>query len=289
MARVPPKYAADAAVAGSRRGRLSSPDDAVVGAALLAGPANVIMQLADPGVGYGVVESTVESGRLFSHPVKRARTTLTYLAVAQLGTDDDKQHYRRAVNRAHSAVRSGQRSPVEYNAFDVDLQLWVAACLYKGFEDTCDILLGPCTDAELDEIYARSATFGTTLQVPRDAWPADRQAFQKYWDARLRDRIHIDDTVRNYLHDMVDLRFLPAWVGKPLAPLNRFVTTGFLPQRFREEMRLPWSPLQQRRFERSMTVLGAIVRRTPKPLRQFPFNTALVDLRRRVARGRRLV
>lgn len=47
-----------------------------MGVALLAGPANVIMELAMPGVGYGVLESRVESGRLDRHPIKRARTTL---------------------------------------------------------------------------------------------------------------------------------------------------------------------------------------------------------------------
>ena len=53
-----------------------------MGVGLLAGAANVIMQLASPGVGYGVMESRVESGRIDRHPIKRARTTFTYLAVA---------------------------------------------------------------------------------------------------------------------------------------------------------------------------------------------------------------
>ena len=58
----------------------------MMGIALLAGSANVIMQLALPGVGYGVMESRVESGRIDRHPIKRARTTFTYLAVAGRGT-----------------------------------------------------------------------------------------------------------------------------------------------------------------------------------------------------------
>lgn len=33
-------------------------------------------------MGYGVVESTVESGNVFRHPIERNRTTSTYLAVA---------------------------------------------------------------------------------------------------------------------------------------------------------------------------------------------------------------
>ena len=98
-------------------------DAAMVGAGLMGGTANIIMQLARPGVGYGVVESTVDSGRLFLHPVKRTRTTLTYLAVAAIGTDEERRLYRRAVDRSHAKVRSTEASPVPYNAFDQELQL----------------------------------------------------------------------------------------------------------------------------------------------------------------------
>ena|SRR5699024_9516887 len=110
-------------------------DDLITGAGLLAGAANVIMQLGRPGVGHGVLESTVDSGNLFRRPWKRARTTFTYLAVATMGSDAEKRAYRAAVNRQHAQVRSDGSSAVRYNAFDPELQLWVAACLYKGFED----------------------------------------------------------------------------------------------------------------------------------------------------------
>ncbi|HEY3996054.1 MAG TPA: hypothetical protein VGM40_08840, partial [Mycobacterium sp.] len=47
-----------------RRRRALGIDEAMMGVTLLAGPANVIMQLARPGVGYGVMESRVDSGRV---------------------------------------------------------------------------------------------------------------------------------------------------------------------------------------------------------------------------------
>ena len=62
----------------------------MLGVGLLSGPANVIMELARPGVGYGVKDSRVESGRADRHPIKRARTTGTYLAVATIGTEFDR-------------------------------------------------------------------------------------------------------------------------------------------------------------------------------------------------------
>ena len=112
-------------------------------AATLLPAANVIMQLSLPGVGYGVLESPVDSGNVYKHPFKRARTTGTYLAVATIGTETDRLLIRATVDGAHRQVRSTSSSPVSYNAFDPKLQLWVAACLYRYFVDQHEFLHGP--------------------------------------------------------------------------------------------------------------------------------------------------
>ncbi|WP_188987339.1 oxygenase MpaB family protein [Saccharopolyspora thermophila] len=262
--------------------------DAVVGVGLLAGNANVIMQLARPEVGYGVVESRVDSGQLFRHPIKRTRTTLAYLAVATMGTERERELFRRGVNRAHAQVRSTERSPVSYNAFDVDLQLWVAACLYKGFEDLHRLFFGEPDEQTREAFYRDGAVLGTTLQVPPEAWPADREVFEKYWNDQV-ERISIDDAVRRYLDDVTMLAWLPRPVSLLLGRFNRFVTTGFLPEPFRREMRLPWTDRDQRRFDALMSVLGVVVRALPGVLRRFPFNALLWDVRRRIRTGRPLV
>lgn len=230
----------------------------------------------------------MHSGNVFLRPIKRTRTTLTYLAVATLGTDEEKRHYRRAVNRQHEQVRSQETSPVSYNAFDPQLQLWVAACLYKGVEDTWRVFRGAPDAESLERVYQNSASLGTTLQVPLEMWPDNREAFNEYWNNAV-EQVAIDGSVRNYLHDLIMLRFLPRPIGSPLGPCNRFVTTGFLPPRFREEMRLPWSPRRQRQFDRLMSAVSLMVRNSPRPLRQFPFNAMLWDVRRRIRAGRALV
>lgn len=142
------------------------------------------MQLALAPVGYGVLESKVESGQVTRHPIKRARTTFTYLSVAMLGTAAERDRYRTAVNGSHRLVRSDASSPVEYNAFDPTLQLWVAACLYWGTVDLHTRLHGPMSDEQADALYRYGAHFGTTLQVRPQMWPADRAAFERYWNAR---------------------------------------------------------------------------------------------------------
>ena len=108
--------------------------------AFAAGAANVIMQMSWPEVGHGVVESKVDSGNLMKHPWKRARTTFQYLAVAILGSAQDRAAIREAVDGAHRHVKSTPQSPLQYNAFDRELQMWVAACLFVGLEDTYQLL-----------------------------------------------------------------------------------------------------------------------------------------------------
>ena len=254
--------------------------------AMLAGQANVVMQLARAPVGYGVLESKVDSGKVTLHPVKRFRTTFTYLSVALLGDDAERAAYRDAVNGSHRLVRSDATSPVRYNAFDPNLQLWVAACLYWGTVDLYERMHGPIPESEADALYRFCARYGTTLQVRPEMWPADRAAFARYWDENVA-AISIDEPVRDYLLGLITARHLP----RPLrtARFSLFVTTGFLPPPFRAAMKLPWSERDQRRFDTLLRRVGAVLRRVPGPLRRVPFNVLLWDLRVRMRLHRPLV
>lgn len=255
--------------------------DMIDGAALLASTANVVMQLARPGVGYGVLESTVEGSQVMRHPVRRIRNTVTYLSVALLGTPDERAIYRRQVNRSHARVRSAAGSPVSYSAFDPRLQLWVAACLYRGVTDVHALLHGPVDDATADAIYRECRQFATTLQVPEHLWPADRTAFERYWASAVTE-VRIDPPVRAYLDRLMTLDYLPRPVSMTLGPLNRFVTAGFLPAPFRDQMQLRWTEADQRKFRVLMGAIASVNRLLPPPVSRFPFNACLQDLRVRI-------
>ncbi|WP_204808545.1 oxygenase MpaB family protein [Mycobacterium riyadhense] len=267
-------------------------DGELMGVALLAGPANVIMELARPGVGHGVMESRVESGRIDRHPIKRARTTFTYIAVAAAGTDAQKAAFRRAVDRVHAQVYSTPDSPVAYNAFDPELQLWVAACIYKGGVDVYRTFVGEIPEQDAERLYREGMSIGTTLQVPPEMWPPDRVAFDRYWRESL-EKVHIDDAVREYLYPIAVSRIrgvrMPQWLRNRSESFNLLITTGFLPQRFRDEMRLPWDAAKQLRFDRLMAVFRTVNRMLPRIVREFPFNFMLWDLDRRIRAGRPLV
>jgi uncharacterized protein (DUF2236 family) len=256
----------------------------------LAGPANVIMQLSWPEVGYGVVESRVESGNAMKHPIKRGRTTFTYLAVAILGTDEDRKLFRQAVNKQHVQVRNEEssKSPVEYSAMDPQLQLWVAACLYYGQVDIYTRMHGELDDATAEKLYRFGARMGTSLQVRPEMWPADREAFAAYWKDGIA-KAHIDDTVRRYLDSLVNLENLPKFARKLSAKSNSFWTRGFLPPEIREMMHYTWSDEEEAKFARKLRRYGKLDHKLPNVIRLFPFNLMLWDMRRRVRKGIALV
>lgn len=257
-------------------------------AAFLGGNANVIMQLSHAPVGYGVLESTVDSGKVTLHPIKRLRTTLTYLAVAMLGTEAERAKYREAVNGAHRQVRSTSTSPVRYNAFDPELQKWVAACLYFGTVDLFERMHGPMGPEVADAVYRDGVHFGSSLQMRPEMWPADRAAFDEYWSKGLADA-HIDEPVRRYLRDIIEMKALAKPVRLLFGRSNRFFTVGLLPPDLRRQMGYEWTAADERRLDRTLRRIGRVYSHLPPLLREFPVNWCLWDMRRRVRKGTPLV
>lgn len=251
---------------------------------LLGGTSNVIMQLAMQPVGYGVMESKVTEGSLFGNPKRRARTTMGYIAIAMLGGAEERAAYRAATNRSHARVKSEPGDKVPYKAFDPALQKWVAACLYMGAESAYTLQNGPLEGAFAEEFYRQGMVFGTTLQMPADAWPQSREAFGEYWDKTL-DELVIDDAVREYLMRIVRLEYLgrdiPAW----LLRIRRRTVAGHLPPVFRDMMGMTWTDEDQRALEKSNRRVAAVQRITPRYLRELPIRRNLRDVQRRLAKG----
>ncbi len=250
--------------------------------------ANVVMQLARPGVGYGVIESRVDSGNILKHPWKRLRTTSQYLAIAVFGSDRDRAAFRAAVDGVHRQVLSTADSPVKYNAFDRELQMWVAACLFVGLEDTYTLLRGEMTSAQAEQFYRSAWTLGTTLQVTEDQWPATRADFDAYWDEACKEVV-IDPPVRTYLLDLINLRMINPLLALPFRPLQKFLTVGFLAPVFRDALGVRWTAGRQRCFEWLFLLVAFANRFLPVFIRQGGSYLVLADVRRRVRTQRSLV
>ncbi len=161
------------------------------------GAANVIMQLARPGVGYGVMESRVESGRIDRHPIKRARTTFTYLAVAAQAPTS-----RRRRTAARSTVpRPGvfdRREPggvqrVRQGPSDVGRRLHL-----QGLRRHLPALRRRDATTRLSTHYSTRAWRSAPPCRCRARCGRPTGGVRRYWEQSL-DQVHIDDAVREYL------------------------------------------------------------------------------------------
>ncbi|MFD3813201.1 oxygenase MpaB family protein [Rhodococcus sp. NPDC058639] len=239
---------------------------------LLGAGATVLLQLAARGVGHGVAEHSTTLQR----PLDRLRTTMTYVYAVTLGSPEEKQQIVRMVNKAHVPVHSET-----YNAFDPELQLWVAATLYRNGTEMYSRIFGELGDNDREHLYRQSAVYGTALQVKEHMWPATRADFEAYWEEMIAS-FEVDAKVRAFARHLLSGGDAPLAV-RALMPLQRFMTTGLLPQRLRKEFGLPWSRRDQRRFDLFWKLFPPVYRRVPRPIRQLSATYYLRDMRRRMA------
>jgi uncharacterized protein (DUF2236 family) len=246
---------------------------------MLGAGSTVMYQLAMRGVGLGVAEHSTTLRR----PVDRLRTTLTYVFVMSLGSEEEKKAVARMVNKMHAGVRS----PGRYSAYDPELQLWVAATLAKNGEWLFEKVFAPMDEATKERVYHESWIFGTALQVTPEMWPQTRAEFETYWEEMLP-KLEPDPIVQDYARRLLSYEGAPLLVKLAL-PLQSLMTRGNLDPRTREILDLPWSRLDQRLYDVFWTVFPPIYRLVPRPLRQAHARLVLRDMRRRMRKGKRVI
>jgi len=237
---------------------------------IAGGGCAILLQVAHPAVGRGVAEHSDFASR----PLDRLHATLTYVYAVAYGTAADVSEVRRRVNLAHAAVHgAAEAERPAYDAYRPDLQLWVAATLYRTAVDVHQRVFGPLDDASADRIYREYAVIGTALQVPADAWPSDRAAFTAYWDAMLP-TLRTDTATRRVARDLLSARNAPLWL-RACMPLARLITVALLPQSVRAAYGLRLTARNARRFRRRMHVLAALYPLLPRGIRFAPRNLLL--------------
>jgi uncharacterized protein (DUF2236 family) len=246
---------------------------------MLGAGSTVMYQLAMKGVGLGVAEHSTTLQR----PVDRLRTTLTYVFVMTLGTEEEKKAVARMVNTMHAGVRS----PGRYSAFDPELQLWVAATLARNGEWLFEKVFEPMDEATKERVYRESWVFGTALQVAPEMWPQTRAEFDVYWEESLT-RLEPDPSVQEYARQLLDTRSAPPLMRLAL-PLQSLMTRGNLDPRTREILALPWSRRDQRLYDAFWTVFVPAYKLVPGSLRQAHARLILRDMRRRMRQGKRVI
>lgn len=247
------------------------------------GTAAVLLQIASKGVGLGVSAHSSFTKR----PVERARRSIVYIYAMAFGDPKERHLVSDATHRAHSRVKGP-----DYDANDVDLQLWVAATTYWSLVVGYEEIFGKLDDETADQAYKEFSVMATGLRVPPEKWPKDRKAFQEYWDNTVAS-LEITDEAKAVAQDVIyPAGHLPSWglwlYALLSGPTTRIATTELLPERIRNEFGLPSTA-----YTRSMYVISRAANRViypwlPESLRHFPKNYYMQDFRERVAKGSRL-
>jgi uncharacterized protein (DUF2236 family) len=234
------------------------------GALLAGGGTAILLQVADPTVGAGVARHSDFATR----PLLRLRTTLTFVYAVVFGSEAQIRAVQEMVDRAHGPVPG---------AIDPELQLWVAATLYRTGSDVDERIWGPLDPEAAERVYRENAVLGTALQMPPELWPEDLAAFRAYWDERVAGLVVTPDA-RRVMNDLLHPTALPWWLRAGM-PLVRLLTAGLLPASLRTAYGLPWSRMRERRFERVFGLLAAVYRRLPRPVRTWPMRHYLGALK----------
>jgi uncharacterized protein (DUF2236 family) len=219
---------------------------------VLGGLAAILLQLAHPVVARGVAESS----SFARDPLKRLRHTLAYVYAVQLGSPDQHAMAARRVDSAHAHVAGARESGP---------QLWVTATLVRTGMQVYELLHGRLSRELADEIHEAGGDLGMSLQLPRIAWPADRAAFDHYWDATLP-TLEVGDDARAVAVELLAARAAPWWL-RLLLPVTREFTAVLLPPRLRDAYGLPRHP---RRGRAVVAVVRGLVRIAPRRLLELP-------------------
>ncbi|MBS2533033.1 DUF2236 domain-containing protein [Catenulispora sp. NF23] len=237
---------------------------------LLGAGRAILLQVAHPKVAQGVAEHS----RFAEKPLKRLRGTLDYVYAITLGTPEESAAIADTVNRIHTYVKGAG-----YSAKDPELQLWVAATLYKNSLHLYESTLGPMPAEKREEFCREASVFSTLLGCPEDMWPSSVTEFEEYWDREMASLV-ISEEAKRICRDLLYNRALP-WYLRPLQPANRFVTTGLLPERMRDEFGLIWDPRRERVFRFGARVARSTYPRVPLGVRRLPVALYMRYFRRR--------
>lgn len=244
-------------------------------AVMLGAGRALLLQVAHPKVAQGVADHS----DLRHRPLDRLFGTLDFLTIVTFGTPEEAERMGRAIRRTHERITGPG-----YSGNDPALQVWVNATLIDAALYVYErVLRAPSGD--LAAAYVDQARHvADVLGCPPGAQPADIAAFRRYMDEMIS-TLEVTDTGREVMRAVLWSRRL-RWLA-PALWVNRFVTTGLLPERIREQYGLPWSDRKDRLLWSLLRLYAFGYRLVPRRLRQAGIPLTLWSARRRVARRSR--
>jgi uncharacterized protein (DUF2236 family) len=202
------------------------------------------------------------------------------------GTPEEKRLITDLTHRAHSHVKGAN-----FNADDVDAQLWVAATIYWSMVESYEMVFGKMEGERAERAYREFSVMATALRVPPEKWPKDREAFKVYWDDAVS-KLEVTEEAKGVAKDVLEQKGLPwglTWAyATAKKPFSRPLTVEMFPDAVRNEFGMPSTAWTRQMFRLVTEVNAAVIPWLPVAVREFPKNYYMADMRRRIATGSRM-
>ncbi|MEW1840872.1 oxygenase MpaB family protein [Nonomuraea angiospora] len=254
---------------------------------LVAGSA-LVMQTMHPAVGAAVAEHSTYK----DDPWGRLTRTLVSIQKWVYGGADGPAEGER-LRRLHRPISGVDELGRPYHALNGEAWAWVHLSLFERFVALNRCFGTPFTVEQERRLYAESRQLGAILRVPERELPADLEAFWRYFDVMVADRLEAHPTALDVLSVLRGtpappglprpLRRLWTPVGVGSGEFNYFVTVGTLPSAVRRKLGLPWTAREERRLRHLGHAVAVLTPRLPERLRYMP----IAYHARKAARGAR--
>jgi uncharacterized protein (DUF2236 family) len=219
----------------------------------LIGPRPGVLQLMLAELGQGVQDHSV----FFADTAARIKRSLPPIFRTVYGSDDLNAGIQ--VRDFHHNIK-GELPGTDrrYHALDPDTYFWAHATFLDQVFYFADTFVTRLTDAQKEQMYLESKTWYRRYGVSDRPMPPTYAEFEKYWQHMLDDVV-LDHPSATYSVGYVTKGFPRpkgvsplAWavLSKVFNPVAAFLTTGGLPPQARATLNLPWSPAQERRYQR---------------------------------------
>ncbi|BBH67617.1 hypothetical protein ACTI_43020 [Actinoplanes sp. OR16] len=238
---------------------------------MLLGPQVLVLQVAHPVVGAGVLEHS----NYRDDPWKRLfRTFLSLSTIVYAGERGAAAESAR-LRALHRDIKGVDAQGRRYHALNPEAYLWVHATLVQGGVDAHRILGRPLTPEQIEAYYADMREVGLVLGLRDHHLPADWRAFQDYYAevvvTRLEDNQAVHDVIESVRRLKKPFRWIPGFLWSPVALLagriGDLVTAGTLPPLLRDRFGLTWSAREERRLRRFARLVRVLMALVIPPLR----------------------
>ena len=235
----------------------------------------ILLQLAHPLVAAGVYDHSGFRGTPYA---AAARLYHTVHAMLSLTFGDEAARHRtieaiRAIHRrVHGVLPQSvgcHAAGTRYSAEDPALVLWVHATLVDSLLLVYELLVAPLTVAERDEYCAELRDVAIALAAHEDEVPWTWAALRAYLERMSASRAIAVGTQARELADAV-LSPSGGWLVAPATWINRVITIGLLPPPVREQYSFRWTPRQERRVARLLSILRVVRRLLPDAIALWP-------------------